>query len=275
MLGCIRKILLGAVWLAFLSAFLMVNSARAGHPVALEEVLRTADQLDARRDVAAAIKLLEAAQTRFPNQAEFLIRLAKQQSNLIFSAPTEREKRRLAELCLATAERAVAAEPNSARARLSVGICLAKNIPFVDNQTKVNYSRRLKEETERAVALDPRQDLAYHMLARWHREVSEVNFLLRSIAKLVYGGLPKGTLAEAQANLERAIALAPGRIIHRHQLALTLIAMGRNNEAIEQLQRCLSLEPVDADDAEAKQEAAQHLKKLEAGQARSTESAGK
>ena len=262
----------GCVLLAF---GLVRGSARceADEP-ALREVLRQVDELDARREVAAAIRLLEGAQPRFPNEAELLVRLAKQQSNLIFTAPTDAEKKRLAALCLATAERAVAADTNSARARLSVGICLAKNFPHVDNQTKVNYSRRLKEETERAIALDPKLDLAYHMLARWHFEVAEMNFILRGIAKLVYGGIPKGTLAEARANFERAIALVPGRIIHRHQLAQTLLALRSKADAIAQLQRCLTLEPLDADDAEAKQAAARQLKELGVAPAAPTEPAG-
>ncbi len=228
----------------------------------MPEVLRRADELDARQEVPAALRLLEDADHRFPNQAEILFRLAKQQSNQIFEAKTEPEKKRLAALCLATAELAVAADPNHAQARLSVGICLAKNFPYVDNQTKVNYSRRLKEETERAIALEPKLDLAYHMLARWHFEVAEMNFILRGIAKLVYGGIPNGTLAAARTNFEQAIALAPGRIIHRQQFAQTLLAMKRKADAIAQLQQCLTLQPVDKDDTEAQAEAGRQLRAL-------------
>jgi len=263
-----------ARWLALLAGVLAGVTVRAADGTTLEEVLRRADELDARRDVTGALKLLEPAQARFPGQAEILIRLAKQQSNQIFTAPNDAEKKRLAALCLATAERAVAADTNSARARLSVGICLAKNFPHVDNQTKVNYSRRLKEETERAIALDPKLDLAYHMLARWHFEVAEMNFVLRGIAKLVYGGIPKGTLADARANFERAVALAPGRVIHRHQLAQTLLALRKKTDAVAQLQRCLALEPVDADDAEAKAAAMRQLKELGVAPAAPTEAAG-
>lgn len=229
---------------------------------AVADLLRRADELDAKQEIAAALKLLEEANTKFPNHAEILIRLAKQQSNQIFEAKADAEKKRLAALCLVTAERAVAADANSARARLSVGICLAKNFPHVDNQTKVNYSRRLKEETERAIALDPKLDLAYHMLARWHFEVAEMNFILRGIAKLVYGGIPKGTLEEARANFEQALALAPKRIIHRHQLAQTLLALRKKPDAIAQLQQCLALVPADRDDAEAQQAAAKQLREL-------------
>ncbi len=245
-----------------LVAFSLVGVAAEPRARTVEEVLKEADQLDASQNVTAALKLLEEANAKFPNQAEILIRLAKQQSNLIFEAKAEAEKKRLAALCLATAERAVAADTNSARARLSVGICLAKNFPHVDNQTKVNYSRRLKEETERAITLDPKLDLAYHMLARWHYEVAEMNFLLRGIAKLVYGGLPKGTLEEARTQFERAIALAPKRIIHRHQLAQTLLALRKQPEAVLQLQECLALAPSDKDDAEAQQAATRQLRTL-------------
>lgn len=234
----------------------------AAEALPLAEWLRRADELDARREVVAALKCLEEAETRFPHQAEVLFRLAKQQSNQIFDAPSQTEKKRLAALCLATAERAVAADPQHARARLSVGICLAKNFPHVDNQTKVNYSRRLKEETEKAIALEPKLDLAYHMLGRWHFEVAEMNFMLKGIAKLVYGGMPAGTLAMARENFERAIELAPGRVIHRHQLAQTLLALKRKADAIAQLRQCLALKPVDRDDAEAQFEARRQLRTL-------------
>lgn len=234
----------------------------ASEPATLAEMLRRADELDARQEVAAALKCLLEAEARFANQADVLFRLAKQQSNQIFDAPSQAEKKRLAALCLATAERAVAADPQHARARLSVGICLAKNFPHVDNQTKVNYSRRLKEETEKAIALEPKLDLAYHMLGRWHFEVAEMNFILKGIAKLVYGGIPAGSLAEARDNFERALALAPGRIIHRHQLAQTLLALGKKTDAIAQLQQCLALKPVDKDDAEAQAEAERQLRSL-------------
>jgi tetratricopeptide (TPR) repeat protein len=229
---------------------------------AVADLLRRADELDAKQEVAAALKLLEEANAQFPNHAEILIRLAKQQSNQIFAAKADAEKKRLAALCLVTADRAVAADTNSARARLSVGICLAKNFPYVDNQTKVNYSRRLKEETERAIALDPKLDLAYHMLARWHFEVAEMNFILRGIAKLVYGGIPKGTLEDARVNFEKALALAPKRVIHRHQLAQTLLALRKKPDAVAQLQHCLTLAPADKDDAEAQQAAAKQLREL-------------
>ncbi|MEQ2009700.1 MAG: hypothetical protein ABMA26_23190 [Limisphaerales bacterium] len=246
----------------FAILLLPVASTMGAEVGALGELLRRADDLDAKQEVAAALALLEEGNTQFPNQAEVLFRLAKQQSNQIFDAKTDTEKKRLAALCLATAERAVAADTNSARARLSVGICLAKNFPYVDNQTKVNYSRRLKEETERAISLDPKLDLAYHMLARWHFEVAEMNFVLRGIAKLVYGGLPKGTLEDARANFDKAITLAPKRVIHRYQLAQTLLALRKKHDAIAQLQHCLTLTPADKDDAEGRLAAAKQLREL-------------
>ena len=252
---------MGALALTTLALALLGNSLIL-RAAGLVDVLQQADLLDAKQEVAAALKLLEEANTQFPNQAEILFRIAKQQSNQIFDAKADAEKKRLAALCLATAERAVVADTNSARARLSVGICLAKNFPYVDNQTKVNYSRRLKEETERAIALDPKLDLAYHMLARWHFEVAEMNFVLRGIAKLVYGGLPKGTLEDARANYDKAISLAPKRVIHRHQLAQTLLALRKKADAIAQLQHCLTLTPADKDDAEARQSATKQLREM-------------
>jgi hypothetical protein len=134
--------------------------------------------------VAAAMKLLEAAQTRFPNQAEILIRLAKQQSNQVFSAPTDAEKKRLAGLCLATAERAVAADPNSARGRGSPPASAGRRIlPTVVGKIGLPACRRLllcalfRRERRRSTALN--QTARARVGVGGHRNTKEKSRVLR------------------------------------------------------------------------------------------------
>lgn len=228
----------------------------------LDDYLKRADELDRARDTTAAAQALEDADAKFPNNPEVLYRLSKQHSDLIFAAKSKPEAKALAAKCLATARRAVEAGPKHAKARLSLSICYAKNFPHVDNQTKVNYSRALKEETERAIALDPTLDLAHHMLGRWHFESANMNFVTRTLAAAVYGGLPKASFESARAGFHRAVELAPKRILHRLHLAGALLALKKKPEAIEALRTALKLEPLDKDDEEARRDAAAALKKL-------------
>ncbi len=80
---------LGLVFAGWLGCGLSIG--RAADSTTLAEVLRRADELDARQEIAAALKLLEEADAKHPNQAEILIRLAKQQSNQIFIAKADAE----------------------------------------------------------------------------------------------------------------------------------------------------------------------------------------
>ncbi len=245
-----------------LSFLLFAVTAALADDAKLSGILKQADALDAKRDTAACVKLLEDADKQFPKSAEVLYRLAKQYSDGIFDTKNEAAAKALAEKCLATARRAVEADPKCAKAHLSVAVCYAKNFPYCDNQTRVNWSRALKEETERAITLDPSLDLAYHMLGRWHYEVADMSFVTRAIAKVVYGGLPKASFEDALANFKKAADLAPKRVIHRLQLAKTYLALGKKKEAIAELQLAVSLEAADKDDEAAKNFAAARLKKM-------------
>lgn len=228
----------------------------------LQELLSQGEAFEQKRETKQAIKVFLAAEKLAPTNSEVLIKLAKQYSDLIFETPIEAEQKKLAERCLDYARRAVGCNPTNARAHLSVAICLAKNFPYIDNQTKVDYSREVKERTEKAIALDPRQDLAYHMLGRWHFEVADMNKILKLLMKAIYGGLPKGTYELAATNFKNAVELAPGRVIHRVELARTYLKSGDRKSAIEQLKSSLAFKPTDKDDIEAQSTAKKMLKEL-------------
>ena len=256
--------LLSTLWLPGILLFLLVMIAipvRAVEP-GLDELLSQGDAFERKHETRQAIGVLLAAERLSPTNSEVLINLARQYSDLIFETPSEAEQKKLAALCLDYARRAVDFSPTNARAQLSVAVCLAKNFPYLDNQTKVNYSREVKERTEKAIALDPRQDLAYHMLGRWHFEVADMNRFVKLLMRAFYGGLPKGTYELAATNFKNAVELAPGRVIHRLELARTLLKSGDRNAAIEQLKSCLALKPVDKDDIDAQTTARKMLEKL-------------
>ena len=65
--------------------------------------------------------------------------------------------------------------------------------------------------------------------------------------------------AEAVQDFQKAIALAPGRIIHHFELARVYAATGLPQLAREEWEICARLSPIDADDADAQAEARQHL----------------
>ena len=233
-----------------------------GENTQLQELLVQGERHEQKQETKQAIEVYLAAEKLAPENAEIQVRLAKQHSDLIFESKDKAEQKRLAEKCLVYARQALALAPNNPRAQLAVAACLAKNFPYADNQTKVNYSREVKERTERAIALDPKQDLAYHMLGRWHYEVADMNFVIKGLMKLLYGGLPKGTNEEAKKCFEKAIELAPSRIIHRLELARVQLRLGQKAAAIRTLQEAKKLTPTDKDDLDASESVRDKLRKL-------------
>ena len=78
------------------------------------------------------------------------------------------------------AQRAAALAPNDSEAQLSIAISYGKMLPFMGTKDQMEASRRIKDTADKAIKLDPRNDLAWHVLGRWHRVLSDVNMLKRA-----------------------------------------------------------------------------------------------
>jgi len=240
-----------ALWLLVLAARaeegaftgLMAQSARAGQQTNWPEALH---------DLAAAATL---AGTNCPQ----LCQVTKAYCDLMHLSGAEPVQQTLAEQALAAAQRAEQADPRNATAHLCVAVCYVKNFPYAPNARKVTWSRAIKSECETAIALDPRQDVGYYLLGRWEYGVANMNFFIKGLVRLVYGGLPEASNAGAVRDFQKAIALAPARIIHHAELARVYAATGELKLARVEWQTCVRLTPVDADDADAQAEARQQL----------------
>jgi len=123
-------------------------------------------------------------------------------------------------------------------------------------------SREVKEEAMRAIELNPDMDTGYHILARWHREVATLSWVMRTAAKVVYGGLPEASLEESVQYFQKAIDLSPDWINHRLELAKTYIEQGNEEAARAQLNKALELPAVAMEDPEYKEEARRLLEEL-------------
>jgi len=140
-----------------------------------------------------------------------------------------------------------------------VAVCYAKSCAFADIKTQLSYSRLFKLEAEKTIALDPRQDIAYYLLGRWHYAVANVGLLSRAFVKVVYGGLPKASNEDAVRNFQKAIELAPDRIMHHAGLAMVYEATGQRALEIAELEKCRRMKPGGLEDEEAQRDAAKKL----------------
>ncbi len=229
------------------------------HAQDLNATLQKADQLENANRDQEALNLLKSADQASPGNPAILRRLSTVYSDLVETSP-ESEKKRLAQLALDTAQEAAQKAPADGEAHLALAIAYGKMADFVDNKAKIQYSKILKAEAEKAISLNPKLDDAYEILARWNFEMASLNVVERGFAQLFYGELPPASKERALEYFRKAIALAPDRIIHHAEYAKALDQLGRQSEAKAQWHKVLQLRPDDQGDRAYQQEAARRIR---------------
>jgi tetratricopeptide (TPR) repeat protein len=227
-----------------------------------DPLLRDALAAEARFDSKTALDLFLRLDAARPNDPLILQKLSRQYSDLTLDAPDVAEKKRLCTAALTYAQRAVALRPTDPVNVLSLAICYGKLATYADTRTKIEYSRHVREHAERALALDPAYDYAHHVLGRWHYEVASLGAATRFIVKLIYGGLPNASTAEAVRLLTRATELAPQLPSHRVELGFALLADGQRAAAKTAFEQALALPQQEKYDDEARRRARTALEKL-------------
>ena len=88
--------------------------------------------------------------------------------------PRGAEKLRLGVSPLNRYRRAAALAPNDFEAQLSVAITYGKMLPLMAIRQQLEASSHIRAFADKAVRLNPQSDLAWHVLGRWHRVLSDV-----------------------------------------------------------------------------------------------------
>jgi hypothetical protein len=110
----------------------------------------------------------------------------------------------------------------------------------------------MKAAAEQALKLNPKSDYAHHMLGRWHQEIADIGGATRLLAKIVYGGIPKGSYLEALDHFKKAREINSKRLIHQIEYGRTLAMMGKDVDAKREIKKGLDMPNREADDAESK-----------------------
>lgn len=208
-----------------------------------DALVRRALAAEARFDSKAALACLLQANAARPNDPFILQKISKQYSDSVEDAADRATQRSLAEKAVAYAKRAVALQPKNAVDVLSLAISYGKLGLCSDTRTEIEDSRLVKKYAERARALDPNYDWAYHVLGRWNYEVASLGATKRFFAKLIYGGLPPASSAEAVRLLRRAVELAPQTAAHRVDLGFAYLANQQPALARAEFKKAVGMPP--------------------------------
>ena len=229
----------------------------------LSTLLEKADRLDDSDHFLEAIAILKEADKSDPQNVEILYRISRVESDLIDDLSEDAKKKPYALEAVAYAKRAIESAPQNSEAHLAAAIAHGVLTDFVDDRTKMEYSKLIKAETEKAIELDPRNDYAYLVRARWNFEMTQLNPILKGFAELLYGQMPPASQEKAIEDFQKAIALAPNKMIHHFCYGDALARLGRKEQAKAEYQKVLRLTATCKEERDYQQKAAAGLKTLE------------
>ena len=163
---------------------------------------------------------------------------------------------------VAASRRAVRLDPKGWEGHSGLAANVGRLALYEGGKKKIELSREVKTEADRALALNPADDRSMHVLARWNRGIAELNMFEKTAAKVAYGGLPEGaTMNNAVSWFEKAIAVDPDYLNHRLELGRTYLDLKLPDKAREQLELALKCPKKSAFDDEYRADAQVLLRK--------------
>ena len=215
----------------------------SGRARTLEEAISAGDQhYAAARLEEAALAYAEAVQGA-PLNAAALCRLARAESELGETQKGDVQRRTWGS-AVAHAREAVRALPDSAGPHVRLAVALGRQALREGPRTKLALSKEIKSEVDRALAIDPTQGVAWHVLAVWNVKVASLNAFERVTANLVLGGVPRGASYEnAEQAFQKAVTLEPGYVNHHLEYGRLLKNLHKNEDARRELELAAALPP--------------------------------
>jgi tetratricopeptide (TPR) repeat protein len=226
-------------------AFLLVASASLSSQTAADRIRQGDEYYSQFNDAKALEEYLAAAQAE-PENYEALWKTSRAYFDLGDTMEPQdkaalEKQRKLFTDSLSYARRAVRANANDTWGYFFRSASQGKYVLTQGKKEQVNASKAIKADIEKAIELDPNNDLAYHALGIWHRTMAEIGGAQRFLGGIIYGSIPKGTMEESERSLQKAITLKPDYTNHHLELGRTYLAMKKYDLAKQEFQKTLEL----------------------------------
>jgi tetratricopeptide (TPR) repeat protein len=242
---------------------LSLGGAGARAESTAEKLIQQGDIYYDKLQAAEALEFYLPAEKLDPNNVRLLVRIAREYRHLMSDATKVDEKRQLGNMAVDYAQRAVALAPNDPETQLALAISYGKLLPMEETKQQIATQRVVKTAVEKSIALDPKNDLAWHVLGRWYLALADVGTAKRILARVAYGKLPAAKHEDAVCCFEKAIALNPNRLMHYIELGRTYAQMGKDEDARKFIMKGIAMPETEKDDPETKNLGRQILKKLQ------------
>lgn len=236
------------IWLGLLLLILpFENNAQD-----INALLKDAQQLEASfKEPEALQKYLDVLRYQ-PNNLTALIRTSELYSILGKHQGTKDKQKEYYRNARAYAQKALQVNANSSEANVVMALAMGRMALISSGDEKIKSIKDVKTYSEKSVQLDPNNYKAYHVLAKWHYEVSDLNSVEKWLVKVAYEALPKASLDDAIRYFEKSKQLNPSFLLNYLELAKSWHRKGNDKKAVELLEAMLKMPNKIAEDANIK-----------------------
>ena len=250
-------------WIAAVLMLMFGHFNAMAQENSVDQELALADSLYAAFNSQAALRHYLNVLEMEPTHYHALIKATRSYIDVGRQADSKEQKKALFFRADSLARKLVELYPDSAESHFMLAMAIGRMAEFTGGKTKIRLSKEIKAEAEKALAINPRHDGAYHILGRWHYEIATLSWFLKAAAKVIYGGVPPGASIEQAAEMfAKAVEYAPEKPVHRLEYAQVLIKLKQYDKAREELQKVLELDEIYWDDSMNKQKARTLLEKI-------------
>ena len=225
------------------------------------DLLAKVDQLDDAKEFQSALKLLKDNKENYTEDADFQWRMAR----AYFAIADQNEGNKEVEKenfypGFDCAKKCIELNPNLAEGHQYYAILVGKIGELEGTKQKITNSYQVKEHAMKAIELDPSNDSNYHVMGRWHYTLSELSWVEKKVAEMIYSKLPDASFEEAAGFFKKAHELNPTDLRHILYLGKTLDKLGKKDEAKAVWKEGLAIAPKSDSDKNMLKEIKEELK---------------
>lgn len=248
----------------FILPVFLFLAATGLHAQDVNVLLKEADNLEKTQKENEALEKYKAVLLQEPTNLKALVKSSELNASIGGRQNDKNTKRLYFETALAFANRAYMADSNQADASYAMAMASGKMTDVeTENKKLVAYVRDVKKYTDKALAINSNHAKANYTMGKWNYEMANLSGLKKAAVKILYGGLPEGTLELAIQFMEKCKTLEPYFVANYLDLAKAYKDDHKPAQAIETLNRLVKLPTRTADDVALKAEGARLLASMQ------------
>ena len=243
--------------IAGLSILLLLNTGSRPRGQTAEDFIKAGDSLYSLNNYNESIERYRSACLLDSNSFEAFWKLGR---SLNLKGETAEKDSQLVifEESRDAETRALALNEGDADAHFQLARALGKIALFKGVFKSASLAKQVRKECLRALEIDSLHDGAWHVLGRWHREVSKKPKILR-----IPMGLGAASKDDALAFMQKALEINPENINHHLEMGNTYRRFKMKDEARGEYARCLEITPQSPLDEKYRDEAKKMLAEMD------------